>query len=83
MIPTPLPMADARIVAEATLSREAIALAVAIEVAAIAGDGAPGLAARLRSRAGYDLAEDGPLARAENQRSALLRAIADQLDALA
>lgn len=83
MIPTPLPIAATHAVAEATLSREAIALAVAIEVAAIAGDGTQGLATKLRRRAGYDFAEDGPLTRAENQRAALLRAIADQLDALA
>jgi|GEM_PF-5044608 len=83
MIPTPLPMAATHAVAEATPSREAIALAVAIEIAAIAGEGTQGLAAKLRRHAGYDFAEDGPLTHTENRRIALLRAIADQLDALA
>jgi len=82
MPPSPLPVSDISIDAEIPPFREAIALAVAIEVAAIAGEGTARLATRLRQNAGYELAEDGPFTRAENQRGALLRAIADQLDAL-
>ena len=83
MMPTSPPAIEAVQPLNTPLSQEAVALAVAIEIAAIASEGTSGLAARLRQNAGYELAEDCALARTHNQRGALLHAIADQLDALA
>ncbi len=75
-MPLPQPADDSAL-------HEMIALAVAIEIAALMADGSAKLAQRLRDNAGYELADDSPFAQAENKRRALLRAIADQLDALA